>query len=225
MSSVWCCQLHSLQHTRSCTRSQNLRISCKPFLHRPWSNCAHCPCQVRSSRPFKQSVTYPSKHMTCQAQAADTLADASSSNLLIVGPGVLGSYVGILWQQQQPSAVVVGQTNSSTNHDRSNACPFQMVVYTAAYSSQSVCDHFCRLKKMDIQPRTKDSADKKQFPYVLFSAPPSGSQDYPAEVGACPDFCSCYGLEHKALTKLVLLSCNQDSAQQRSAMCCRSVKL
>ena len=35
---------------------------------------------------------------------------------------------------------------------------------------------------MKIQPRTKESKDSRQFPYVLFSAPPSGSADYPAEV-------------------------------------------
>ena len=35
---------------------------------------------------------------------------------------------------------------------------------------------------MHIQPRTKDDASSRKFPYVLFSAPPSGSTDYPAEV-------------------------------------------
>ena len=43
----------------------------------------------------------------------------SGQDLLIVGPGVLGSYVGMLWQQQYSSANVVGQTNSTTNHNRS----------------------------------------------------------------------------------------------------------
>ncbi|KAL0019454.1 hypothetical protein WJX77_002659 [Trebouxia sp. C0004] len=81
---------------------------------------------------------------------------ASGADLLVVGPGVLGSYVGMLWQQQHSTATVTGQTNSTTNHDR--------------------------LRQMRIQPRTKVESDSRQFPYVLFSAPPSGSSDYPAEV-------------------------------------------
>ena len=40
----------------------------------------------------------------------------------------------------------------------------------------------CRLQKMKIKPRVKDGAGSQQYPYVLFSAPPSGSADYPAEV-------------------------------------------
>ena len=43
---------------------------------------------------------------------------AQDSSLLVVGPGVLGSYAGILWQQQHPGAQVIGQTNSQSNHDR-----------------------------------------------------------------------------------------------------------
>lgn len=47
-----------------------------------------------------------------------TQSQPSDKDLLVVGPGVLGSYVGILWQQQHPSATVVGQTNSTANHAR-----------------------------------------------------------------------------------------------------------
>lgn len=53
------------------------------------------------------------------AYAASASAKApSSSDLLIVGPGVLGSYLGKLWLEQHPGAAVVGQTNSAANHDR-----------------------------------------------------------------------------------------------------------
>ena len=40
---------------------------------------------------------------------------------------------------------------------------------------------------MGIQPRTKDQAGTTQYPFVLFAAPPSGSEDYAAEVS----FCGC----------------------------------
>ena len=40
----------------------------------------------------------------------------------------------------------------------------------------------CRLRSLGLQPRTKSAADGKKFPYVLFAAPPSGSEDYVGEV-------------------------------------------
>lgn len=40
-----------------------------------------------------------------------------------------------------------------------------------------------RLRKMGLTPVTRDAAPAgKQYPYVLFAAPPSGSEDYPAAV-------------------------------------------
>lgn len=69
---------------------------------------------------------------------------------------------------------------------------------------------------MHIQPRTKDSASSRKFPYVLFSAPPSGSPDYPAEVLSLRMLCapftcssilmqytSDFGLVAKAYTMLI----------------------
>jgi hypothetical protein len=41
---------------------------------------------------------------------------SSSSRLLIVGPGVLGSYLGKLWLDENGQGTVVGQTNSTNNH-------------------------------------------------------------------------------------------------------------
>lgn len=40
----------------------------------------------------------------------------------------------------------------------------------------------CRLRTLNIQPRTKDVAGTEKFPFVVFAAPPSGSTDYVAEV-------------------------------------------
>lgn len=45
-------------------------------------------------------------------------ASASSQDLLIVGPGVLGSYLGVLWKQAFPGATVTAQTNTTNSHDR-----------------------------------------------------------------------------------------------------------
>jgi hypothetical protein len=46
------------------------------------------------------------------------MATAGSHDLLIVGPGVLGSFMGTLWKQQYPDATVTAQTNTESNHDR-----------------------------------------------------------------------------------------------------------
>jgi hypothetical protein len=45
-------------------------------------------------------------------------AAASSQDLLIVGPGVLGSYLGVLWKEQYPNCTVTAQTNTTNSHDR-----------------------------------------------------------------------------------------------------------
>lgn len=80
-------------------------------------------------------------------------------NLLVVGPGVLGSLVCQKWLEMFPAAIVVGQTNSTKNHES--------------------------LEKLGITARTEDTFehfDPKTYPYVVFSAPPSGSDDYPGEI-------------------------------------------
>lgn len=50
-----------------------------------------------------------------RAVAIDTMP-STSQDLLIVGPGVLGSRLGKIWKDKFPEAVVIGQTNSDTNH-------------------------------------------------------------------------------------------------------------
>lgn len=39
-----------------------------------------------------------------------------------------------------------------------------------------------RLRALGIEPCVKAEASERRFPYVAFSAPPSGSDDYVAEV-------------------------------------------
>lgn len=83
----------------------------------------------------------------------------SSEKLLIVGPGVLGSCLGSLWLREHGANSVVGQTNSTTNHEN--------------------------LRMLGIVPRTNADAktlQKEKFPFVLFAAPPSGSEDYVGDV-------------------------------------------
>lgn len=61
--------------------------------------------------------------MVALAAAAGGAADAAASHdLLIVGPGVLGSYLGKLWKDAYPGARVVGLTNTTNSHDRCVWC-------------------------------------------------------------------------------------------------------
>ncbi len=55
------------------------------------------------------------------AAASPSTSDASVSaydrDVLIVGPGVLGSRIASEWLERYPSAVVVGQTNTERAHE------------------------------------------------------------------------------------------------------------
>lgn len=80
------------------------------------------------------------------------------SDLLIVGPGVLGSLVGSQWLEKNQGARVVGQTNTTSRHED--------------------------LKALGIEPRLKTECGEEQFTNVIFCAPPSGSDDYTGEIVA-----------------------------------------
>ena len=45
----------------------------------------------------------------------------SSHDLLVVGPGVLGSRAAVLWKEAHPSATVMAQTNSDASYERCDA--------------------------------------------------------------------------------------------------------
>ena len=93
------------------------------------------------------------------AAMASAAAGPESQQLLVVGPGVLGSYLGKLWLDAAGPGTVTGQTNSTANH--------------------------AALQRLGIACRTKAAAaGSARFPYVLYAAPPSGSEDYEGDVKA-----------------------------------------
>ncbi|KAB1214054.1 hypothetical protein CJ030_MR5G017317 [Morella rubra] len=77
------------------------------------------------------------------------------SDLLIVGPGVLGRLVAEKWREEHPGCQVFGQTVTTDHHDE--------------------------LIKMGINPSLKGTLSHR-FPYVIFCAPPSRTSDYPGDV-------------------------------------------
>lgn len=82
----------------------------------------------------------------------------TSNQFLICGPGVLGSYLAKLWLDDYGAGTVTGQTNTTTNH--------------------------ATLQGLGISPRTKAEAGPETFPFMVYSAPPSGSEDYVGDVKA-----------------------------------------
>mmetsp|Transcript_9081 Transcript_9081/g.39960 ORF Transcript_9081/g.39960 Transcript_9081/m.39960 type:complete len:268 (-) Transcript_9081:196-999(-) len=81
---------------------------------------------------------------------------AVPANLLVVGPGRLGSRIAKLWKHGE----VVGETRTETNHEM--------------------------LRAGGIQPSTKAKRSKVGYNYVAITAPPTGNDDYAKEVAdAC----------------------------------------
>ncbi|PSS33946.1 Envelope glycoprotein like [Actinidia chinensis var. chinensis] len=94
--------------------------------------------------------------------ATNEALDASSpglvgaNDLLIVGPGVLGRLVAQQWREEHPGCQIFGQTVTLDHHDE--------------------------LIKIGINPSLKGTKATHKFPYVIFCAPPSQTQDYPGDV-------------------------------------------
>ena len=68
-----------------------------------------------ASAPSLQHQTTTPPRPTA-ASAAPIPASPSPDDLLIVGPGVLGAYLGVLWKAAHPGAAVVAQTNTPARH-------------------------------------------------------------------------------------------------------------
>ncbi|XP_021594591.1 uncharacterized protein LOC110601673 [Manihot esculenta] len=139
------------------------------------------PCPSRSisfpsvSKRLVTGVTLPSSTSSSSSRANPFQVSASStigapneeleaassgligeSDLLIVGPGVLGRLVAEKWRQEYPGSQVYGQTVTTDHHDD--------------------------LIKLGINPSLKGTKLNHQFPYVIFCAPPSRTSDYPGDV-------------------------------------------
>lgn len=93
-----------------------------------------------------------------RAMSGGGSSSGSGSELLVVGPGVLGLLVAANWLQGNPGSLVVGQTRSTVRHED--------------------------LRALGISPRVRNSqsSSNQKFSNVIFCAPPSGSDDYAAEV-------------------------------------------
>lgn len=81
------------------------------------SGPSKAPCASR--RTTLMTIGASGLSSSVVAAAGATGASAPSSNdLLVVGPGVLGGYLGKLWKDAFPGSTVYGLTNSTNNHER-----------------------------------------------------------------------------------------------------------
>lgn len=126
--------------------------------------------------------------MLAQSSSA-LLSEASTASatdgllaLLIIGPGVLGSVLGKLWTESSADASAVGQTNTTANHHRRVSLQQQLGLLSDVWILRLLRVILCRLQQLGITPRLKAQAAEGQFANVVFSAPPSGCEDYVAEV-------------------------------------------
>jgi len=106
-----------------------------------------------------QRLSFPSQRRIRRALCSLSAASAATSprgELLVVGPGVLGSLVGSLWLARH--GAVTAQSTSEAQHER--------------------------LRALGFAPRTATGADARRFPNVVFCVPPSRASDYAADVRA-----------------------------------------
>ncbi|KAM3233500.1 hypothetical protein P3L10_018859 [Capsicum annuum] len=87
---------------------------------------------------------------------ASSRGNIGANDLLIVGPGVLGRLVAEKWKQEYPDCQIYGQTATTDHHDE--------------------------LIKLGINPSSKQTKLTYKFPYVIFCAPPSQTEDYAGDI-------------------------------------------
>ncbi|KAK6803557.1 hypothetical protein RDI58_001341 [Solanum bulbocastanum] len=154
--------------------TSRIGIQCnfKPLKHYNFNSCIKFSLSIPSiSSPnfsfHKLSLhTMPANSFRANASSAidapSEELEASSrggigaNDLLIVGPGVLGRLVAERWREEYPGCQIFGQTMTTDHHDE--------------------------LIKMGISPSSRETKFTSKFPYVIYCAPPSRTEDYPGDV-------------------------------------------
>lgn len=96
--------------------------------------------------------------MSLEAESeAETTAASKDYDLLVIGPGHLGARVATLWQQKFPNAMIALKANR------------QDLNREAKWHSLGFISH-------------QEEENGRKYNYVLFSAPPSGAENYFIEV-------------------------------------------
>ncbi|WOL15739.1 hypothetical protein Cni_G24520 [Canna indica] len=143
-------------------------LRCPPLLL-PFSPCAASPRSLRFLRLEQRcSMSVVIANYSCSSSSSSSSGTLNvgavnvastgvvgKNDLLIVGPGVLGRIVAEKWKKENPDCQIVGITMTADHHDE--------------------------LIKLGVVPTLRGSPINK-FPYLIFCAPPSRTEDYPGEV-------------------------------------------
>lgn len=170
------------------------------------------------SRPTR-SVTTCLQRLSQLRTNGQAIHQHMSSDMLIVGCGVLGTPLGKSWLSEH-DCKVIGETNTDSGHprceDKHSGCEhlcsaadrLRTLIRHGECTSCSACSHvhvhirslnchlvthvMCRLQALGIQPQLRSKRQEDcQFDNVVFCAPPSGSEDYVGEVG-CSSYANCF---------------------------------
>ncbi|KNA09398.1 hypothetical protein SOVF_153940 [Spinacia oleracea] len=148
---------HSHSDSRNFFLSSNRSTSLHS--HRPFPNSNLNSKFLSPPLSFSSSSMASTIRVTSSSAAVGTSSSSvvvGDSDLLIVGPGVLGRLVAQQWSQDHSGCQVYGKTATTDHHDE--------------------------LINIGIIPLLKETTLPCQFPYVIFCAPPSRSPDYAADV-------------------------------------------
>ena len=110
-------QRHCNKHCSAAPRPAQNRFSSRPTPSPAALRPTVAPAAARRSILLSSPVL-PRMAATAAAAAAASAGAPTSHDLLVVGPGVLGSFLGKLWKEAYPSSSVVGLTNTTNNHAR-----------------------------------------------------------------------------------------------------------
>ncbi|XP_077218987.1 uncharacterized protein LOC143853138 isoform X2 [Tasmannia lanceolata] len=100
----------------------------------------------------KYSLSFPNPNLRTKRRSSSWFSLQASS----IGPGVLGRIVAEKWREEHPGCQVFGETMTTDHHDE--------------------------LIELGINPTIRGSKATRQFPYIMFCAPPSRNGDYPGDV-------------------------------------------
>ncbi|KAM3265802.1 putative protein isoform X1 [Capsicum annuum] len=134
--------------------------------HHFFNTCTNLSFSISIPNFKFSSVTMPPNSFRANASSgidapseeleASSRGGIGANDLLIVGPGVLGRLVAERWRQEYPGCQIFGQTMTTDHHDE--------------------------LIKMGINPSSRETKFLSKFPYVIYCAPPSRTEDYPGDI-------------------------------------------
>lgn len=117
------CKPSHILYPTSCQRAPHVLLPCiAPSL--PFTSASqrlptrHSQSQHHPRSATRRDLLLATAAMSTMQPTTTTSGKLDTHDLLVVGPGVLGSYLASQWLNQHPGASAVAQTNTTNNHAR-----------------------------------------------------------------------------------------------------------